>query len=99
MRRAWREEVGDVWDCDLEHPGITRTLRTGYPFPEPRPIGLCVVCGEPVYAGEPYIDCDGDYVHTDCAAVGDPVRRAAWTVWRRQKKVRRPRPTGEQRRA
>lgn len=40
----------------LEHPAITRTLRTGYPYPL-RDGSACAFCGEPIDGKTYEIDC------------------------------------------
>lgn len=50
----------------MEHPDVTRILRTGYGEPEQKPIGVCKVCGEEVYPWETYGACGDDLVHAEC---------------------------------
>lgn len=48
----------------LEHPAITRTLRTGYP--EPVEELVCSCCGDTILPGEWYGENEDDVVCPDC---------------------------------
>ena len=48
----------------LEHPAIARTLATGYPKPY-KPL-LCDTCKDVIQPNEPYGECDGRLICTDC---------------------------------
>lgn len=56
-------------DRNLQHPEITRALRTGYPRPEIRPAAapVCQLCGYAVRPGELYGACDGKVLCGSCA--------------------------------
>ena len=49
----------------LEHPEITRTLTTGYPYSDDV-IAVCSVCGQAVYLDETYGICGNQQVCPDC---------------------------------
>ena len=47
----------------MEHPAITRTLRTGYPEPTGERMADC---GHEIYPGEHMYSWDGRYICPDC---------------------------------
>lgn len=49
----------------LEHPGITRCLRDGYPRSD-KPI-VCDRCEESIEPGTVYGECDGKAICGECA--------------------------------
>lgn len=51
-------------DCNLEHPTISRALRTGYPAPH-KPL-LCDTCKDEISSHEIHGECDGRIICTDC---------------------------------
>lgn len=51
---------------DLEHPDITRALRTGYPHPERKPKIRCEECGAELDGEKVYEDEDHEYLCEDC---------------------------------
>lgn len=51
----------------IEHPDITRTLRTGYPF-KPiviKTIGRCEGCGEAIKEDEEFLEHPDGLIHDD----------------------------------
>lgn len=44
----------------LEHPDITRTMRTGYPNGEPKIAFKCDACPAEIHEGEEYVEYDGE---------------------------------------
>lgn len=49
-----------------EHPAIARTLRTGYPTVQQKPL-ICCVCGEEIPADTVYGECYGKLCCGECA--------------------------------
>lgn len=46
----------------LEHPEITQTLQTGYPYPDAKDAVTCCYCGCQIREDELYYDLpDGEY--------------------------------------
>ncbi len=56
-------------DRDLQHPEITRALRTGYPRPEGQlpAVPACHRCGYILRSGELFGACSGRSLCADCA--------------------------------
>lgn len=49
----------------LEHPEVTRTLRTGYPKPIAEESGAVDIYGDEILEGDHYIEADGELILAD----------------------------------
>ena len=64
----------------LEHPAIARTIRTGYPEPEPEVVGICEGCGEDIYEGDDIYDFNGAMIHQDSGCCEEYISNAAISI-------------------
>ena len=66
----------------IQHPQITKTLRTGYPDGvdyEPEAIGKCAGCNEEIHKGEYFYDLGGELIHHDSICCEKYVKKYATT--------------------